>query len=381
MNNFKIDNPTILHFGKDVTNDLGKVVSAYGKNVLLVYGKGSIKKNGIYNQVISQLTSMNAIVTEFAGIKPNPLMEDVNKASELGRQNNVDVIVAVGGGSVIDSAKVMAVTIPENTSAWRIMIKMHKPQKAIPIICVLTLAATGTEMNAAAVIQNNEAKKKLGYVNSLMYPAHSFLDPQNTYSVPKDYTAYGIVDLIAHALENYFGKGEATLADRFVYAVISEAIEYGPQLLKNLQDYDLRAKIMYAATNALNGLTMYGRESGDWGVHDIGHTISVLYDTPHGATLSIAYPAWLKLHKDRIPDRIIELGKNIFGVDNVEDTIAGLEHYFTSLGSPVRLGEAGISIDKKQELIDMMKINKVSGVAHVISNDDRERLVELMFNG
>jgi len=381
MNNFKIDNPTILHFGKDVTNDLGKVVSVYGKNVLLVYGKGSIKKNGIYNQVINQLTSMNAIVTEFAGIKPNPLMEDVNEASELGRQNNVDVIVAVGGGSVIDSAKVMAVTIPENTSAWRIMIKMHKPQKAIPIICVLTLAATGTEMNAAAVIQNNEAQKKLGFVNSLMYPAHSFLDPQNTYSVPKNYTAYGIVDLIAHALENYFGKGEATLADRFVYAVISEAIEYGPQLLKNLQDYDLRAKIMYAATNALNGLTMYGRESGDWGVHDIGHTISVLYDTPHGATLSIAYPAWLKLHKDRIPGRIIELGKSIFGVDNVEDTIAGLEHYFASLGSPVRLGETGISIDKKRELTDTMKVNKVSGVVHDISNDDRERLVELMFNG
>lgn len=381
MNNFKIDNPTILHFGKDVTNDLGRVVSEYGKNILLVYGKGSIKKNGIYDNVMEQLSSIEANVIEYAGIKPNPIVEDVNKAAELGRENKVDVIVAVGGGSVIDSAKVIAVTIPENTSAWRIMIKMHKPEKAIPVISVLTLAATGTEMNPYAVLQNDDAKKKLGIGYRNMYPAHSFLDPQNTFSVSKDYTCYGIVDLIAHSLENYFGKGEATLSDRFVYAVISEAIEFGPKLIENLKDYDLRAKIMYAATNALNGLTMYGRESGDWGVHAIGHTISVLYDTPHGATLSIVYPAWLKLHKDRIPERISELGKNIFGTDNVDDTITSLEKYFKNLGSPVRLEDAGVSIDKKQELVETMKANKVGGAHHQFSFDDMEKLVELMYKG
>lgn len=381
MNNFKIDNPTILHFGKDITNSLGKVVSEYGRNVLLVYGKGSIKKNGIYDNVMEQLSGINANVTEYAGIKPNPIVEDVNKASELGRENKVDVIVAVGGGSVIDSAKVMAVTIPEDTSAWRIMIKMHKPAKAIPLICILTLAATGTEMNAAAVLQNTDAKKKLGYVNPHMYPAHSFLDPQNTFSVNKAYTAYGVVDLVAHALENYFGKGDATLSDRFVFAVISEAIEYGPPLLDNLLDYDLRAKIMYAATNALNGLTNYGREFGDWGVHDIGHTISVLYDTPHGATLSIVYPAWLKLLKDKIPERITELGNNIFGVDNVEDTILSLEEYFHGLESPIRLQEAGIPVEKKQELIDTMKANKVSGAHHQFSHEDIGKLVEFMYKG
>ncbi len=380
MNNFKIDNPTILHFGKDVMNDLGKVVSEYGKNVLLVYGKGSIKMNGIYDNVMEQLSGIGASVTEYAGIKPNPIVEDVNKAAELGRVNNVDVIVAVGGGSVIDSAKVMAVTIPENTSAWRIMINMVKPEKAIPVISVLTLAATGTEMNPYAVLQNDDAKKKLGIGYRNMYPAHSFLDPQNTFSVNKAYTTYGIVDLIAHALENYFGKGEASLSDRFVYAVISEAIEYGPALLDNLTDYELRATIMYAATNALNGLTMYGRESGDWGVHDIGHTISVLYDTPHGATLSIAYPAWLKLLQNRIPDRIIELGKNIFGVDNVDDTIITFEEFFKNLDSPTHLSDAGISIDKKQELIETMKANKVGGAHHQFSHHDIENLVELMYN-
>jgi alcohol dehydrogenase YqhD (iron-dependent ADH family) len=380
MVNFKIDNPTVLHFGKDVTDGLGKVVSKYGKKVLLVYGKGSIKSNGIYNVVMAQLSNINAEVTEFAGIKPNPIVEDVNKAAELGREKGIDVIVAVGGGSVIDSAKVMAVTIPEDTSAWRIMIKMAKPEKAIPLICVLTLAATGTEMNPYAVLQNNDAKKKLGIGYRNMYPAHSFLDPQNTFSVNKAYTAYGIVDLIAHSLENYFGKGEATLTDRFVYAVISEAIEFGPKLIGNLNDYDLRAKIMYAATNALNGLTMYGRESGDWGVHAIGHTISVLFDTPHGATLSIAYPAWLKLHIGRIPERITGLGKNIFGANDPYESITRLEDFFRSLESPVRLQEAGIGIEKKTELLETMKANKVSGSHHKLSDEDILQLVEFMYN-
>ncbi|MEZ5197578.1 MAG: iron-containing alcohol dehydrogenase [Bacteroidales bacterium] len=379
MVNFKIDNPTVLHFGRDVINGLGKVVSKYGRKVLLVYGKGSIKSNGIYDAVMAQLNNINAEVTEFAGIKPNPIVEDVNKAAELGREKGIDVIVAVGGGSVIDSAKVMAVTIPEDTSAWRIMIKMVKPQKAIPVICILTLAATGTEMNPFAVLQSDQAKKKLGIGYPNMYPKHSFLDPQFTYSVPKDYTAYGIVDLVAHALENYFGKGEATLSDRFVYAVIKEAIEYGPRLLNSLQDYDLRAKIMYAATNALNGLTMYGRESGDWGVHDIGHTISVLFDTPHGVTLSIAYPAWLKLMKDRIPERIAELGQAVFGVDNPGDTIIKLEEFFISLGSPVRLNEAGILPEDKDELLATMMRNKVNGAHLVLSDDDRETILNLMF--
>jgi hypothetical protein len=234
-------------------------------------------------------------------------------------------------------------------------------------------------MNPYAVLQNNDAKKKLGIGYRNMYPAHSFLDPQNTFSVNKAYTAYGIVDLIAHSLENYFGKGEATLADRFVYAVISEAIEYGPKLIGNLNDYNLRAKIMYAATNALNGLTMYGRESGDWGVHAIGHTISVLFDTPHGATLSIAYPAWLKLMKERIPERITELGKAVFGVDNPEDTILKFEEFFKLLGSQIRLQEAGITINQQDELLATLIRNKVNGAHHLLSDEDRERILGSMF--
>ena len=378
MENFKINNPTIVHFGQDVMNELGNVISAFGKNVLLVYGGGSIKNNGIYNKAIEQLDSIGARVVEFHGIKPNPLVEDVNEAAELGRKEKADVILAIGGGSVIDSAKVISVAIPMQSSAWRIMINLDKPKKAIPLVAVLTLAATGTEMNPFAVLQNEEANKKLGYGHPLMYPKYSFLDPRNTFTVPKNYTAYGVVDLMAHAMENYFGKGEASLSDRFVFSILSEAIEYGPKLLNNLEDYDLRAKIMYASTMALNGLTSYGRESGDWGVHDIGHVLSVLFDTAHGATLSIVYPAWLKVQRDKIPERITQLGKAVFGVNTANETINALEAFFSSIASPVRLSDAGISSDKKQLILDTMIKNKVRGANFKLTEDEMGRIVELM---
>ncbi len=378
MVNFKIENPTTVHFGKDAMNELGKVMAPYGKRVMLVYGKGSIKANGIYDKAMDQLKSIGAEVVEFGGIKSNPLVDDVNEAAGLGRKHEVDAILAVGGGSVIDSAKVISVSIPMQTSAWRVMIKLDPPKKAIPLVAVLTLAATGTEMNPFAVLQNEEANKKIGFGHKLMYPKHSFLDPQNTFSVPRNYTAYGIVDLMAHCLENYFGKGEATLSDRFVFSILREAVEFGPALLENLHDYNLRAKIMYAATMALNGLTAYGRESGDWGVHDIGHVLSLLFDTPHGASLSIAYPAWMKVNKEKMPDRIAQLGKEVFDVKSSDETIDAFEGFFKSLGSPVNLSEAGIPSDMKERILATMIKNKVRGSNFKLSEKEMEAIVERM---
>jgi len=372
-------NPTSLHFGKDVTDNLGKTIERYGKKIYLIYGKGSIKKNGIYDRVMEQLSLIGAEVIEHSGIKPNPIVDDVNVAAEKGKQFKPDVILAVGGGSVIDSAKVLALAIPCEQSAWRIMIKMAKPKTAIPVITVLTLAATGTEMNPFAVLQNVQTHKKIGFGHHLMYPKHSFLDPVFTFSVSREYTAYGIVDLIAHALENYFGKGEASLSDRFVYAIIREAMDYGPELLDDLQNYDLRAKIMYAATCALNGLTVYGRTSGDWGVHDLGHVLSLLYDIPHGATLSVAYPAWLKLMKERIPERISELGKALFNTTDTGETTKRIESFFRLINAPVRMKELDINFSRKDEIIEMMINNKVNGVNYKLTKEDVKRVVELMY--
>jgi alcohol dehydrogenase YqhD (iron-dependent ADH family) len=379
MENFILYNPVKLHFGKGVVDGLGKAVSKYGKRVLLVYGGGSIKKNGIYDQVLAQLSKAGIDVFEYQGIRPNPVIEDVDAAAALGRNKQVDVVLAVGGGSVIDSAKIISITIPVSHSGWDFIKGNEKPKTAIPLISVLTLAATGTEMNRFAVVQNNATKEKLGYGDALTYPRESFLDPAYTISVSPDYTSYGITDLVAHSLEAYFGGGEASLSDRFVYAIIREASEYGPLLMKDLKNYQLREKIMYAATNALNNLTMYGRKSGDWGVHSIGHVLSVLYDVPHGASLSIAYPAWLRLHLDRIPDRITELGNNLFGTVSAEAAILELESFFKLIGSPVSLAEIHINADQKgEEIFQTLKLNRVEGNLHKLTDQDYRELIRFM---
>ncbi len=380
MANFTLYNPVKLHFGKGALDKLGKEAGAYGKKALLVLGKGSVKTNGSYHEAVAKLKEANVEVFEYSGIKSNPIIEDIEQAAELGRKKKVNMVIGLGGGSVIDSAKIIALAISNPESPWEIVTGKVRPKSALPVICILTLAATGTEMNPYAVVQNTKIKKKVGYGHKLMYPKISFLDPTFTLSVPKDYTAYGIADLIAHSLEAYFGKGEASLSDRFTISIIKEAIKLGPELVENLSNYELREKIMYAATCALNGITFVGKESPDWGVHDIGHTLSVMYDIPHGASLSIAYPAWLKLQSTRIPEKIIELGYSVFSTSKVEDTIYKLEYFFKMIGCPTKLSQAGMILDEKmkEQLFKVMLKNKVNGVAHILSEDDYRLLINEM---
>ena len=379
MYNFLAFNPVKLHFGKNVVKDLGSSAARIGKKALLVYGSGSVLRNGSYNDTLEQLKKHDIDITEFNGIKPNPRVEDVMEAAIVGREADVDMVVAVGGGSVIDSAKITAICIADDCDAWKVMTGKHEPLAAKPLIAVLTLAATGTEMNAVAVLQNGATMEKIGYKNELIYPVHSFLDPSYTLSVPAEYTAYGVIDLVAHSLEAWFGKGEATLSDRFVVSIIKEALEFGPALMKDTGNYELRANIMWAATNALNNLTMYGRESGDWGVHALGHVLSFLYDTPHGATLSIIYPAWMRLLKERAGDRIIQLGRELFDVETVDETIESLETYFKSLGGPLRCQEAGIDDSEKEKILKLMNRNRAEGINYKLSDGEREALLDHMF--
>lgn len=377
MENFVFCNPTTLHFGKNALDGLNNVLQHYGRKVLLVYGKGSIKKTGLYGKVMGYLNEVQAEVFEYEGIRSNPVIEDVDIAAALGRKHKVDVILAVGGGSVIDSGKFISITIPVQHPAWDFITRKAKPEKAVPLICILTLAATGTEMNPFAVISNPAAKFKDGYGSPLLYPAHSFLDPQLTVTVPRNYTAYGIVDLIAHSFEGWFGAGEATLTDRFIISIIQEAIKYGPPLLKDLNNYDLREKIMYAATMALNGLTMQGKKSGDWGVHGIGHILSLLYDIPHGASLTIVYPAWMKHLQEKAAGRIALLGSGIFNESlTAPESIKRIEDLFRSLECPVRLSETGIATDK-QKICETLVINKVNGANYILKEEDLRKIVEL----
>jgi len=377
MENFVYCNPTTLHFGKNSLDGLESVLKHYGKMILLVYGQGSIKTTGLYDRVMEILKEVHAEVIEYDGIRPNPLIADVDAAAALGRKHKVDSILAVGGGSVIDSAKFISITVPVEHPAWDFITLKAKPVKALPLICILTLAATGTEMNPFAVISNPEKKFKDGYGSPLMYPAHSFLDPQLTVTVPRNYTAYGIADLIAHCFEAWFGEGDATLSDRFIVSIIQEAIKYGPALLKDTGNYDLREKIMYAATMALNGLTLQGKKSGDWAVHGIGHILSLLYDIPHGASLTIVYPAWLRFIEKKHPDRIGQLGSAIFNESlTAHESIWRIEELFRSLDCPVRLSETGIRCDK-QKIYETLLINKVCGASYKLKDEDLKSIVEL----
>ncbi len=380
MEKFILYNPVKLHFGKGVTQKLGKYAPDYGKKALLIYGKGSVKKNGSYDQVIRSLSEAGIEIVEYAGIKPNPVVEDADRAADLGRSEGVDMIVAVGGGSVIDSAKYISLGIPAGHSCWDFATGKRKPAASLPLLGVLTIAATGSEMNMFGVIQSDKEKRKIGYGHPLMFPKHSFLDPSFTISVPADHTAYGIVDLVAHSLEGWFGDGEASLTDRFIVSILKEAVEYGPALIRKPADYRLRAKIMFAATMALNGLTSTGKKSGDWGVHAIGHCMSVLWDIPHGATLSIAFPAWMKLQKERIPERIDRLGREVFGTSGPGKAIEAFENFFSFLGSPLKISETGKGSGNtsQKELVEVMKINKAGGYVHELNEEDYSFLAKEM---
>jgi alcohol dehydrogenase YqhD (iron-dependent ADH family) len=378
MENFVSNNPTALHFGKGVADNLSKSLDLKGRNVLLVYGKGSVKRSGLYDNVKSQLDAAGANVAEFGGIKSNPLVEDVDRAAAIGRTHKADLILAIGGGSVIDSAKIISISIPVEHKAWDFYTRRAVPKTAIPLAAILTLAATGTEMNPFAVLQNEKTGQKDGYGHPLCYPKHSFLDPALTLTVPRDYTAYGVADLIAHCLEAYFGKGDCPLSDRFIFAIIGDAMEHGPQLLENLDDYNLRANIMYDATMALNGLTTQGKVNGDWGVHSIGHMLSLLFDTPHGASLTIVYPAWMKLHRERAAERISKLGKNLFGTGDVDETIGKFEDFFRRIDCPVRLSDAGIADEEAGKIISYLVKNSVSGSNYRLNTEDYRVLLSLM---
>lgn len=375
MENFIAYNPTKLHFGKGVCDKLGVTVAQYGKTALLLYGKGSAVKYGYYDLVMKQLHAAGMRVVEYSGIKPNPIADDVTKAAQLARAEKADVIVALGGGSVIDSSKIIAICAAEGFDVWDVMKAKVKPTKALPIVAVLTLAATGTEMNAAGVIQNEKTGEKIGYGHPLCFPKNSFLDPSFTATVPWNYTAYGIVDLIAHSLEAFFGAGDSKLSDRFIASIILDAMHWAPKLMAEPANYEFRANVMLDATLALNGITMYGKSGGDWGVHSLEHTLSLLFDIAHGAGLSIMYPAWLKLQKKRIPNRISELGQLVFNTSDVDETISKFESFFTSVGSPITLNQTGIETDKHAAIVANWQLNKVSGAAHKLNNEDYFELI------
>ncbi len=382
MNDFVAYNPVKLFFGKNSIEKLPAELLKSGNKALILTGKGSVRKYGYFQEITNLLSQSGIEYVEYSGIKPNPIVEDAEKAVELAKQENIDMIIALGGGSVIDTAKLVSIAYPSGQNVWKLMKRTSEPIKNVPLFVVLTLAATGTEMNAAAVLQNHQTQEKIGLFHPLMYPKASFLNPNYTISVPKNQTINGIIDLIAHSLEAYFADGNAPLSDRLAVANILEAMDYAPALLKNLRNYELRSRMMWNATIAENGTTMHGRSvTGDWGTHALAHHISLLWDIPHGQTLSIIFPAWMKVLKNEISQRILNLGKLLTGNDkiSIEETINIFEEFFRSIDAPLSMEAIGLGEKKyKEKLLKLWKKNQPTGL-HIQLNDKHyEKIIELI---
>ncbi|MGL4819791.1 MAG: iron-containing alcohol dehydrogenase, partial [Bacilli bacterium] len=307
-------NPTVLLFGKGQIQALPAQL-ADAKRVLLVYGGGSIHRNGVYADVTAQLKEANIAYVELGGVEPNPRLTTVEKGIALCRAEGVDWVLAVGGGSVIDCAKAISVGAANDAPIWSIITKQATATGALPLGTVLTLAATGSEMNANSVITNMDTEEKLGWSSPYAFPKFSILDPTYTYSVPRDQTVYGIVDTMSHALEQYFHAGGHTpLTDRMTEGLLQTVMEAAPIVLDNPNDADARETLLYAGTLALNGTLAPGIGGGDWSTHRLEHAVSALYDIPHAGGLAILFPAWLRFVSQKRPERVAELGWRVFGI-------------------------------------------------------------------
>ncbi|KAF1678190.1 iron-containing alcohol dehydrogenase [Bacillus mexicanus] len=361
MENFTYYNPTKLIFGKGQIEQLRKEVNQYGKNVLLVYGGGSIKRNGLYDQVTSILKEEGALVHELSGVEPNPRLATVEKGIDLCREHHIDFLLAVGGGSVIDCTKAIAAGVKYDGDAWDIFSKKVTAKDALPFGTVLTLAATGSEMNPDSVITNWETNEKYVWGSNVTHPRFSILDPENTFTVPENQTVYGMVDMMSHVFEQYFHNVKNTpLQDRMCFAVLQTVIETAPKLLEDLENYELRETILYAGTIALNGTLQMGY-FGDWASHTMEHAISAVYDIPHAGGLAILFPNWMRYTLDTNVGRFKNLMLNMFDIDTegktdkeiVLEGIDKLSAFWTSLGAPSRLADYDIGEEKLELIADI----------------------------
>ncbi|MGM0367007.1 MAG: iron-containing alcohol dehydrogenase [Actinomycetota bacterium] len=367
MENFEFKNCTKIIFGKDSEKKVGNEVKKYGNKVLLLYGGGSIKKYGIYDKVISSLNEAGLQVTELGGVRSNPTLDKVREGVKICKQENIDIVLAVGGGSVIDTAKGIAVGTPHSGDVWEFAEKKATPQKALPIGVVLTIPAAGSEASQYAVITNTEGeyplKRDLVWENNaLIRPKFAILNPEFSYSLSPYQTACGVIDIMAHVMERYFTKVKhVELTDRMCEAVMKTAINNGRIIANEPKNYDARAEIMWAGSLAHNDLLDTGR-GGDWASHFIGMELSAVYDVAHGASLSLIFPAWMKYVYKFSSNKLIQFATRVWNVDydfykperTVLEGIRRYEAFCKELGLPIRLSEVDIGDEKFEEMAKNM---------------------------
>lgn len=361
MEPFRFQNPTALYYGKgQIEKYLAQEVTRIGNKVLLVYGGGSIKRSGLYDKVVGILKEADVQIFELPGVEPNPRLTTVYKGIDMCRTEGIDLILAVGGGSVIDCSKGIAMGVKYEGDVWDIYARKGTATGALPLGSILTLAATGSEMNSGGVITNWETKEKLGGGSPYTFPAFSFCDPENTFTVPKDQTIYGICDMLSHSFEHYFHPTEHTeLQQHLIEGVISTIIENAKKAIDNPQDYHARETIMYCSTMALNGMINMG-VVGDWACHAIEHEISAIYDIPHGGGLAIVFPNWMDHVVSANPSRFANLATRVFHVSpegkSTEElariAIEKVREFFTSIGAPTRLADYEIGDENLERMAE-----------------------------
>ena len=382
MLNFDFQNKTEIIFGKDTEERVGKEIKKYGKKVLLHYGGGSIKRTGLYDRVIKSLKNENVEIIELDGVMPNPRVSLVREGIKICRENSIDVILAVGGGSVIDSAKAICAGVPYSGDVWDFCIKGIQVENPLPLGVILTIPAAGSESSMGTVLTNEEGLYKKSFGSNLLRPKFSILNPELTYTLPAYQTAAGVVDMMIHVFERYFTNTKSVeLIDRMSEAVLTTIINNGEKVLENPQGYDARAEIMWAGTLAHNDLLHTGRET-DWASHKIEHELSGIYDITHGAGLAIIAPAWMKYVYKHDLDRFVQFANRVWGVDVIGDResialegIKRMERFFKRIGMPTTLKDAGIIEDRFKEMAE--KAVALTGVIGGFVKLDKNDIIEI----
>ena len=358
MKNFEFQNCTKIIFGKDSEEKAGTEVKKYSSKILLHYGGGSIKKYGLYDRVVGCLKKEDIGIVELGGVLPNPRLKLVRKGIELCRQERIDFILAVGGGSVIDSAKAIAIGVPYKGDVWDFFEEKTKIKESIAIGVILTIPAAGSEVSGASVITNEDGLYKKGLVANIMRPKFSILNPELTFTLDNNQTAIGVADIVAHIMERYFTQEKnVDLTDRLCEATFKTLIRNISVVLKENDNYAARAEVMWAGSVAHNDLLDTGR-IGDWASHMIEHELSAIYDIAHGEGLAIIFPAWMKyVYKNNI-ERFAQFGQRIWGVDfhpydlegMAREGIKRFEDFLKRIGLKTRLSEISISDDRFKEM-------------------------------
>ena len=365
MQNFDYQTPTRLIFGKGVVEKLPEVLGPIGRKVLLTYGGGSIKKIGLYQKVHELLKGFELV--ELSGIQPNPKYDpSVLEGVRLCKEHGVEVILAVGGGSVLDCSKAIAAGACYDGDPWDLISYKVKAQKALPVVDIITLAATGSEYDTYGVISRTETNDKIGYGDPLLYPVCSFLDPTYTFSVSKKQTAAGIADAMNHVMEQYFTADTTLLNDGFCESMLRSLMVNGRKCLDNPENYTARAEMMLVGTYGCNGILSLGNSPSGWPCHGIEHALSAYYDITHGWGLAIITPRWMRhILSDRTRDRFVKYGINVFGIDAsldpkeiAERAIDATYAFFESIGIPMHLRELGIDESRIGEMAHHIAVNE-----------------------